>query len=144
MFSIDITIIPIMISTVLVATNVVTMTLYLTSNCRNKQLQKQCDEYELTCKDLNESKCDLEEALQEKENEIKNLKILHTALDKWSEHYKNQIVELEANLWTKNDENEKLSKRVELLEKECKERKFEAVKLRGQIKTYQQQIRLSL
>jgi len=148
MFTIDITTDSYnMIFTVtLVATNVVFMSLYLTSMCRNKTLKQQLEkrigyqtEVENSLNRIIEMK-DIELELNKKE--ITKLKTLQITLDKWSEHYQNQITELEATIWEKDEENNKLSGRVSILEKECQERKVDAIKLRNVIKSYKKQLNL--
>jgi len=77
--------------------------------------------------------------IADQDEEIEKLKKFKTTLDKWDEHYQNQIVELEANLMEKSDEHEKSLKRIEVLEKECYFRKIEILKLRTELKTLKNQ-----
>jgi hypothetical protein len=139
MFSIDIITISNMYTTILLASNVIAITLYLTSNYRIKNLNKKLKTTELNIIDLKKKVKILKLGAKDL---LKYNNKLQITIDKCNEDKKDMNIEFEAILWEKDGEIKKLKNLLELNEDENTERKTELIKLRCQIKKYQQQIKL--
>jgi hypothetical protein len=139
MFSIDIITISNMYTTILLASNVIAITLYLTSNYKIKNLNKKLKTTESNVIDLKKKVKILKLGAKDL---LKYNNKLQITIDKCNEDKKDMNIEFEAILWEKDGEIKKLKNLLELNEDENTERKTELIKLRCQIKKYQQQIKL--
>jgi hypothetical protein len=139
MFSIDIITVSNMYTTILLASNAIAITLYLTSNYRIKNLNKKLKTTELNIIDLKKKVKILKLGAKDL---LKYNNKLQITIEKCNEDKKDMNIEFEAILWGKDGEIKKLKNLLELNKDENTERKTELIKLRCQIKKYQQQIKL--
>jgi hypothetical protein len=128
-----------MYTTILLALNVIAITLYLTSNYKIKNLNKKLKTTESNVIDLKKKVKILKLGAKDL---LKYNNKLQITIDKCNEDKKDMNIEFEAILWGKDGEIKKLKNLLELNEDENTERKTELIKLRCQIKKYQQQIKL--